>query len=110
MSEVGSFDSAKRAIDYLEESEEAYATAKAQHQALKERIKIEEASLIMESPEKTQTAKSTWAKSNIAYLNAVSDWEEAMANFYLIEAKRKRGELIVDMYRSVNSALKRGNI
>jgi hypothetical protein len=106
----GYFKKAEKAIQYLEDSENDFAEFKAQHQALKERIKIELASLEMESEEKTQAAKATWAKANINYLNAVTDWEDSMAKFYLVEAKRKRAELIIEMYRSVNSAMKRGNI
>jgi hypothetical protein len=101
---------AELAIQYLGESEEEYANLKAQHQALKERIKIELASLEMDCNESSQAAKSTWAKAQPDYLNAVTDWENAMASFYLIEAKRKRAELMIEMFRSVNSALKRGNI
>ena len=101
---------AELAIKYLADSESEYAERKAQHQALKERIKIELASLEIEAPDGSQAAKATWAKANIAYLNAVTDWEESMSAFYLIEAKRKRAELTIEMFRSVNSALKRGNV
>ena len=104
------FKKAEAAIQYLGESETDFANLKAQHQALKERIKIELASLEMESPESTQAGKATWAKANIAYLDAVTDWEQAMASFYLVEAKRSRAELTIDMFRSVNSAMKRGNV
>jgi hypothetical protein len=103
-------EQAEKAMNYLAESEESFANLKAQHQALKERIKIEKASLIMESPESSQAGKVAWAEANIAYLNAVSDWESCMADFYLVEAKRKRAELSIEMFRSVNSAQKKGNI
>lgn len=104
------FDKAEKAIDYLRDSEQAYASLKAQHQALKERIKITESSRILDSNEKTQGMKEHDARSSEDYLLAVSEWESILQEFYLVEAKRKRAELTIEMYRSVNSALKRGNI
>lgn len=101
---------AERSIQYLAESEEDYARYKAMHPADKERLKIVKAGLIMDSKESTATAKTAWAESHEDYRHAVDDWQVAMEEFYLIEAKRKRAELQIEMYRSVNSALKRGNI
>ncbi len=101
---------AERAINYLAESEADYARYKALHQAEKERLKIVKAGLSMDSLEKSQTAKDKDAESHSDYQRAVEDWQQSMEEYYLIEAKRKRAELTVDMYRSVNSALKRGNI
>ena len=101
---------AELAIDYLQQSEEAYASLKATHQAEKERLKIVEASCMLDSDAKTVKDRETEAKTNKAYKEALEDWQRVMEEFYLIEAKRKRAELTIDMYRSVNSALKKGNI
>ncbi len=101
---------AEQALAYLAESEDDYASLKASHQAEKERIKIIEAQEILESQATTQAGKEKEAKSSQRYQAAVEDWQNAMESFYLIEARRKRAELTIEMYRSVNSALKRGNI
>ena len=101
---------AEKAVTYLRDSEEDYAMLKAAHQADKERIKIVEASQVLSSDAKSAALKEREAKDSEHYREAVDRWQESMEAFYLIEAKRKRAELTIEMYRSVNSALKRGNI
>jgi predicted nucleic acid-binding Zn-ribbon protein len=101
---------AEKALDYLAESEMEFADLKAQHQALKERLRTTKARLMVESNAKTQGQRENEAEASSDYLLAIDEWETTLANFYLIEAKRKRAELTIEMYRSVNSALKRGNI
>ena len=103
-------DKAEKAIQYLADSEEEYARLKAGHQAEKERMKVIKASLMMESGESTQKGKEIDAESHEDYKDALTDWQTFMEEYYLVEAKRKRAELTIEMYRSVNSALKRGNI
>ncbi len=101
---------AEKALTYLAESEDDYASLKASHQAEKERIRIIEAQQIMESSESSQTGKQTEARASQAYQDAVEDWRIAIEAFELVNAKRKRAEILIEMFRSVNSALKRGNI
>ena len=103
-------EKAEHAINYLQSSEAEWASLKAQYQALAERIKITKASQIMDSDAKSQGMREHEATSSQEYMDAVSDWEECLQQYYLIDAKRKRAELTIEMYRSVNSALKRGNI
>lgn len=104
------FQRAEKAIQYLGESEEEFARYKALHQAMKEQMKIVKAGLIMDSAESSQGMKEKWAESHPDFQKITDEWAEAMEQFYLIEAKRTRAELTIEMYRSVNSALKRGNI
>ena len=101
---------AEQAIQYLSDSEDSYASLKATHQAEKERLKITEAACVLASDLKTVKDREMQAKTTTAYSEALEQWQQVMEEFYLIEAKRKRAELIIEMYRSVNSALKRGNI
>ncbi len=104
------YENAEKALNYLHESEEEYARLKAGHQAEKERLKIIKAGLELEAPEATAAGKTRWAEAHKEYLCAVEDWEEFMESFYLVEAKRKRAELSIEIWRSVNAAQKRGNI
>lgn len=101
---------AEKALDYLTQSEAVFARYKALHQAEKERTKIVKASLMIESQGKTVSDKENWALSHKDYQQVHTAWHEAMEQYYLIEAKRTRAELTIEMYRSVNSAIKRGNI
>ncbi len=102
--------SAEKAINYLAESEAEWASLKAQHQALDKRRKIVRASGILDSNESSAAMKANDSEASKDYLQSVTDWEQAMEDFYLIDARRHRAEITIDMYRSVNSALKRGNI
>lgn len=101
---------AEKAIQYLADSEEEWANLKAQHQALDKRRKIVRASGIMDSAESSAAMKANDSEASPDYKLAVMDWEQVMTDFYLIDAKRHRAELTIEMYRSVNSSMKRGNI
>lgn len=104
------FNLAEKALDYLHESEPEYARLKAMHKAEEKRLDIVKASKILDSQESSQGLREQDAKASEDYREAVAIWEDTLENFYLIEAKRKRAELTIEMYRSVNSAQKRGNM
>ncbi len=101
---------AERAIKFLADSEAEWASLKAQHQALDKRRKIVRASGILDSNESSAAMKANDSEASKDYLQSVTDWEQAMEGFYLIDAKRFRANLTIEMFRSTNSALKRGNI
>ena len=101
---------AEKAIDYLQESEEEFARLKGLVKVQPDRIKVVVAKEIMISPESSQAAKKAWAEAGEKYSQALDEYQGMMDMFTLIEKKRQRAELVIEMYRSVNSALKRGNI
>ncbi len=101
---------AERAINYLEESEEEYARLKGLLKVQPDRVKQVIAKEIMTSPESSQAAKKAWAEAGEAYTLAIDEHQGIVDMFELINCKRKRAELMIEMYRSVNSAMKRGNI
>ena len=103
-------EKAEAALLYLAESEAEYARFRALKDSEKERLKILHASLVLDSNESSQTAKDKDALSNKTYQAATEEWHTILENYYLIEAKRKRAELTIEMYRSVNAAMKKGNI
>ena len=102
------FEKAEKALDYLAESEDEFSRMKAMHQAEKKRMDIVLASLIIESPESSQTAKKSWAEAHTDYSKALNLWEDAMTRYYEIDAKRERACLTIEMYRSWNSQQKKG--
>jgi hypothetical protein len=107
---VSYLEKAEKALEYLADSEANYAALKAQHQALKERMKIVEHQGILESSEKSAAMKKSASLASKDYMDSVTDWQIVVESFELISAKRKRAELTIEMFRSVNSAMKRGNI
>ena len=104
------FQKAEQALEYLRESETELARLKAGHQAEKERLKIVLASLELDAPEATQVAKTRWALASDEYKQALTDWQEFMESYYEVEARRKRAELTIEMWRSYNSAQSKGLI
>jgi hypothetical protein len=100
---------AERALKYLEESEEEFARLKALHQAEDKRRKIVRASCFIDA-EGSVAERNAKAESHVDYEAVVGKWEQAMDDFYLVDAKRKRAEITIEMFRSVNSSMKRGNI
>ena len=103
------FKKAEKALDYLQQSEQEFAELKAKHQAMDKRRSIVRASCFLDS-EGTAAERKEKAENHPDYRQAVNDWQKAMEDFYLVDAKRERANLIIEMYRSVNSAMKRGNI
>ena len=75
-----------------------------------ERLKAVLALIENSSTEQTQAGKEREAKASDEYSNALDESQEITEQFILLEAKRNRAELTIEMYRSVNSALKRGNM
>jgi len=104
------FVAAEKAIEYLRTSEDEYARLKGLLKVQPDRIKVVVAKEIMESPESSQAAKKAWAEAGEKYSKALDEYQGIVDMFELINAKRRRAELMIEMYRSVNSAMKRGNI
>ena len=101
---------AEKAIEYLAESEQEYARLKALVKYAPERLKMYLSNLEMESDEPTQAGKKTAALAHSEYEQTVNSFETITQEYNEIAEKRRRAELMIEMYRSVNSALKRGNV
>ena len=101
---------AELAIHYLAESEQEYARLYALDKYSKERMKMYLATLETESNAKTVAAKLTEALAHPEYEQTVNSFETITEQYKAIAEKRRRAETTIEMYRSVNSALKRGNI
>ena len=101
---------AEKAIEYLAQSEHEWAQYKALLKFQPERHKACLARLQSESLENTEAAKKRDAEADKQYQDIIDEGIEIAEHFYLLDAKRQRAEHTIEMYRSVNSALKRGNI
>lgn len=101
---------AEKAIEYLEASEADFARLKALTKYAPERLKAYLATLMLESTETSQAAKKTAAEGHIEYEQTIDSFETISREFFELQEKRHRAELAIEMYRSVNSAMKRGNV
>ena len=101
---------AEAALNYLQESEAEYAQYKALLKFQSERHKACLARLMQDSHETTEAGRKRDAEAHKQYEDLLDESTEIAEQFYSIDAKRQRAELTIEMYRSVNSAMKRGNI
>ncbi len=99
----------EQALRYLAETDEEYGRAYGrvegahnQHKAIKAVAFLEATGTVAEREAKSLTADTVKAAAN-AYENAVAERET-------IRAKRKRAELIVEVYRTVSANQRRGNV
>ena len=101
---------AEQALSYLETSEQQYAELKAQVKYAPERLKSFLSTLELKSDASTATMKKAEAMAHEEYQQLIDAMETVTKEYNLIAEKRRRAELIIEMYRSVNSAMKRGNV
>ena len=103
------FESAEKALHYLAQTEEEWAQYKALLKFQPERHKALLARLSTESVQTTEAARKRDAEADTAFSELLDESTEIAERFYLLDAKRKRAEYTIEVWRSVNSAQKRGN-
>ena len=103
------YKDAEIALKYLMKTDEDYARAKTLYDALSEQKKtiaaLEYGKLEGSAAEKTQKALAS--ENYQKHLLAIRD---AQIDFETVRSKRLTKQSIIDMWRSVNSAQKMGNI
>ena len=101
---------AERALNYLQESEEEWAQYKALLKFQSERHKACLARLMQDSLQTTEAGRKRDAEAHNEFQDILDESTDIAEQFYLLDAKRQRAEHTIEIYRSVNSAQKRGNI
>ena len=103
-------DKAEKALNYLQISEEEWAQYKALLKFQSERHKAILARLSIKSGETTEAGRKRDAEADDEFQAILDESTEIAERFYTLDAKRKRAEYTIEVFRSVNSAMKRGNI
>ena len=101
---------AEAALNYLQESEAEYAQYKALLKFQSERHKACLARLMQDSVETTEAGRKRDAEAHKQYEELLDESTEIAEQAYLLESKRKRAEYTIELFRSVHSMQKRGNI
>lgn len=103
------FKDAEKALEYLKATDIRAAKAKAHMEAMSDRKKtilaVEFIKLDGSAAEKTQKALASEEYDDL--LNA---YEEAILDYETIRNQRKSAELQIELWRSINSNQRRGNI
>ncbi|NNK92787.1 MAG: hypothetical protein HKP41_00405 [Desulfobacterales bacterium] len=103
-------EQAEKAMKYLQESEEEAAQYKALLKFQPERHKALLARLQNDSLETTEAGRKRDAEASDAFSELLDESTEIAEHNYLLEAKRKRAEYKIELFRSTHSMQKRGNI
>ena len=104
------FQKAEKALNYLQESETEWSRYKALLKFQSERLKACVARLSNDAPESSEAAKKRWAEASEEYEELINECTEIAEEFYILDAKRMRAEQTIEIWRSVNSSMKRGGI
>ena len=107
MKELPNEDDVAKALTYLADTDIEYATNVARVKALDYQIKTIKALVFLdkEGSVADRTAKS---ESSQAYRAFVKDYETAVYDKEVVAAKRKRAELTIEVWRSLNSNRRAG--
>jgi hypothetical protein len=101
-------DRLKQALVYLSETDEPCAKAKALMESLNDQKKTVKAVGYINSQEKTQSAKESDAYASKEYREHIEKIKDATYDHEIMRNKRRTEELIIDVWRSINSARSKG--
>ena len=104
------YEDAEKALKFLADSEHEYSQYKALLKFQPERHKACLARLMGLAAEATEAGKKRDAESHQEYADLIDESTEIAEKAYLLEAKRKRAEYTIELFRSVHSMQKKGNI
>lgn len=102
-------ENAEAALHYLAETDVAYAEAKAQVERTTILCKRVRARITHGATGSVEHKKAE-AEISLEAGEADDAYIESVREFETLRAKRQRAELTIDVWRSINSAMKRGNI
>lgn len=97
----------ERALNYLAESEEAYARAVAKREAAEGAAKVAREVGFLEA-EGTVGERTAKAVTSEAYRDALAAVEDAVFQAELLKAKRARALVMLEVWRSLNSNRRAG--
>jgi hypothetical protein len=106
---IASNQECEKALRYLASTDESCANARALQLYLESKEKTILA-MSMVNDTGTVQEKDSRARTCAAYLEWLEQYREAVADYELQRNKRKRAELTVEVWRSQNANLRKGNI
>ena len=109
MSEI-TLERVERSVSFLCDSDIDYANAKALYDGLTEQRKTVKAQIFLRSGQKTVDAKNADSYSSEVYKRHLQKIETAQVNYLTLQAQRSTAAIIIDCWRSLNSARSKGQI
>ena len=97
------------AMQYLAETDEEWARLKSNVEAKDYARKSIRAEIKLEK-KGSNNLRLDIAEASSEYQNACKDKTDAMYDFLVVDARRKRAQLTIEVWRSLNAARNKGNI
>jgi len=97
------------ALEYLKTTDESYAKAKSYVKGLEHKKKVILAEAYLEATG-TNGEREQKAQVDKGHREWIAIHEEAVLDMEILAAKRKRAELTIDVWRSLNANQRKGNI
>ena len=105
-------DQAEKALNYLASTDEEHSNAKALLSALQEQRKTVKAMVYLQHIErgKGQGVSEQEAYNSDEYREHIVKIQNAEADYQLLQNKRKRAELTIELWRTFSANQRRGNV
>jgi len=105
-------EQAEKALNYLASTDEEHANAKALLGALQEQRKTIKAMVYLQHIErgKGQGVSEQEAYNSEEYREHLEKIQNAEADYQLLQNKRKRADLTIEMFRTYSANQRRGNV
>ena len=93
---------------YLSQTDEQFGLSKARMLACKERLKVTLAVAYLEVKDGSVRSRDAQALVSLQDRRQLEEYEDSIAEYETIRAKRLRYELTIEVWRSLNSARSKG--
>ena len=109
MTELTLEQKTRQAMDYLAETDETHARARANYHALAELRKTVRALCFQEAKGgvKEREMAAECADDYVAHIEKI---KQAEIEFHIMTNKRKSAELVVELYRTYSANIRKGNV
>ena len=97
----------EKSLKYLATTDEAYAKSTARVKALEYEVKTIKALAFLDA-QGTVGERTAISEASSAFRAWINDYENAFADMKIMETKRKRAELVIDVWRSLNASRRQG--
>lgn len=97
------------ALKYLAETDDSYGMLKGKVKGLEYRLKVTESVEFLKA-EGTQEARKATARASNEYQVLTAELENTSIDYEVVAAKRKRAELVIEVWRTIQANQRRGNI
>jgi len=100
----------ERALPFLRDTDEEHAKAKARVKGLERKEKTIKAVKFLDAHGSSVAEKEAVVHASNEYKQWTEDYENAVYDEQILANKRKRAELTIEVWRSVNASYKRSNL